>query len=353
MIRNIVTIIVILVATGAVWVFRENTTSNAPAEESSNAQEREEGNQAQKIAGDNERPRETPEVEKQTQAEEPSNSISGIVVESSENIAINPTETATPSASSDDLPATPAQPEPPAAPAEEQKQPTVAPEPKPAVVNSATTFTCENDRDVESRAYVLVLGINNNNDPTGAQTWIDGATAGDIKNSGNLVFAYDKSRSLVDLSADFINRFNSFVDGKKPEEVVVIGWSAGGVIAASQAHRLQVPGSLEIHTVASPLKGYSLGGFLEFLLEEQTGFGREIGLGFGPFLAPPANARVYHHKTVTDSDLSGRCGDFASFCNPRIIQANNLAGAKEFYYPQYDHEPIMHAVAEMVVACRK
>jgi len=214
-------------------------------------------------------------------------------------------------------------------------------------------FACENDMSVNSRAYVLLLGFNNNNNPTGAQTWIDTATAGDVKNRGNLVFAYDKSRSLADLGADFINRFNTFIGEKKPEEVVVIGWSAGGTILASQAHNLRVSGDLEIHTVASPLKGYSLKGFLESLLDGQTGFAREIGLGFGPFVGAPANAKVYHHKTVTDSDLSGRCGNFAAFCNPLTIQNNNLSSAKEFYYPEYDHELIMTAVAQMVINCRK
>jgi len=218
------------------------------------------------------------------------------------------------------------------------------------VQNSA--FICENDTSVASRAYVLLLGINSK-DVDNARAWLESKVGNDPKNKGVMIFSHDAVKSLSVIGDDFVARFNAFVAEKKPDEVIIIGWSAGGTIAASTAHRLSIGGKGEIHTVASPLRGYALKGFLEALLEDSVGFSREIGVGFASFAEAPTNFRVYHHKTVKDSDLSGRCGGFAAFCDPMLIQANNLPNSKEFYYPQYDHEPIMHAVAEMVINCRK
>jgi len=216
----------------------------------------------------------------------------------------------------------------------------------------SSAFVCENDPTVSSRAFVLLLGFDDQNRED-ALGWIEGQIGDDPKNRGVLVFTHNGNDSLASISNDFVASFNEFVAEAMPEEVVIIGWSAGGTIAASTAHRLSVSGKVELHTVASPLRGYSLKGFLEGLLEDLTGFEREIGVGFDPFARAPSNFSVYHHKTVTDSDLSGRCGSFASFCDPKAIQANNLPNSKEFYYPEYDHEPLMHAVAEMVINCRK
>jgi len=229
----------------------------------------------------------------------------------------------------------------------------LAPALLPPPVTQSSSFTCEsNDGNVASRAYVLLLGINNTNTEL-PYRWLNEAVAGDAKNVGTLVFGYKKYDPLAQISQEFLDRFHAFVAEKKPQEVVIFGWSAGGTIAAASASRLNFDGKGEIHTVASPLKGYSLAGFLEFMLEGKYGLEREIGLGFSPWAPAPSNFTVHHHKTVNDSDLSGRCGDFASLCDPKVIQNNNLSGAREYYYPQYDHEPIMHAVTEMVIACRK
>lgn len=212
-------------------------------------------------------------------------------------------------------------------------------------------FTCENDSTVQSRAYVVLLGLNDDN-AEGARQELERLTANDSKTKTIWVYDYSKNDTLENISSDFISKFNSFVDSVKTDEIVIFGDSAGGTIAAYSAHLLKYSGKAELHTNASPLRGYGLSGLIaEIFLKNKTGLNKEIGTGFAPYQAAPANFKVYHHKTVNDSVLS-ECGGMKGFCDVRAIQNNNLPGSKEFYYPQYDHRPLMTAVKSAVVSCR-
>lgn len=229
----------------------------------------------------------------------------------------------------------------------ETTMPLATPAPEPPQI-----FTCENSNSVKSKGYVVLLGLNDN-DPATKETEIRSLTAADPKVKAIFAYDYEKTTKLADISKDFIAKFNAFISKYQPEEVVIIGRSAGGTIAAYSAQSLVLPGMAELHTIASPLRGYGLGDFLAGVFVGETrGLEREIAVGFTPFLPAPKNFKVYHHKTVADSEYKSQCGEFAEFCDVRAIQNNNLSDSKEFYYPQYDHDTIMLAITRKVVACR-
>ena len=128
----------------------------------------------------------------------------------------------------------------------------------------------------------------------------------------------------------------------------LVGFSAGGIIASYSANKLIFSGTIELHTLASPLNGYHIS---DALLDEHTGFFREISAGFDAFES--ANVKAYHHKNVEDEDLRSYCGDNAKYCEPLKIQNNNIPGSKEFFYKQYTHETIMPAVSKLIIDCHQ
>jgi hypothetical protein len=214
------------------------------------------------------------------------------------------------------------------------------------------TFSCENDSSVVStRAYVYLRGFGDHS--PGAIDYQKNLMNADTKVVGILDFDYDEQKSLQTISGEFVSQFNTFAAEHNPEEIIVIGQSAGGTVAAFSASQLNFSGKMEIHTMASPLRGYNLRGFMESFVGDRQGFGREIALGISPFIKPGNNVKSYHHKTVTDSQLTSSCGDFEAFCNAIDIQNNNLPGSKQFSYPKHDHTSIMRAVSKKIIDCHQ
>lgn len=213
-------------------------------------------------------------------------------------------------------------------------------------------YVCENDIHTTSRVYVALLGLNDN-DSARLETRIRKLSSGDTKTKAILIYDYAPTDTLAATSADFTTKFNQFIATQNPDEVIIFGLSAGGTILANSAHDLVVPKKAELHTIASPLKGFGLQGFMGYFLGDKVGLRREIGMGFAPYLPPPKNVTVYHHKTLHDSVYTGACEGSAWLCTTIVeLQNNNLAGSEEFYYSDYDHIPLMEAVMEMVTRCR-
>ena len=211
-----------------------------------------------------------------------------------------------------------------------------------------TVFECENDNSVKSRAYVYLHGLGDHN--PGAFDYQRSLIKDDTKTKDILDFDYDETLTLNEISDDFVSEFNQFVLENNFEEVIIIGQSAGGVIASFSAHKLEFGGVIELHTLASPLNGYHVS---EQFLGDSTGFTREIGLGFDSFTRASENVKVYHHKTVEDKSLRSWCGDYASFCDPLKAQNNNLEGSEEFFYPEHGHTSIMPAVSKLIIDCHQ
>jgi hypothetical protein len=204
-------------------------------------------------------------------------------------------------------------------------------------------FACENDNSVQTRGYVYLHGFGDHN--PNAFDYQRDLIAEDPKTKDILDFDYDEKLSIVGISEDFVSQFDEFVSENDFEEIVIIGQSAGGTIAAYSAHKLNFTGTIELHTLASPLRGCDNKGFAEQFVPGE-GFYREIGIGLGPFLTPANNVRVYHHKTVNDETLT-QCD------TPVLMQYNNIAGSQEFYYPELNHETIMPTVSKIIIDCHK
>ena len=204
-------------------------------------------------------------------------------------------------------------------------------------------YTCENP-EVDSRAYVFLRGFGDHGED--AFSYQESL----LDDEAILDFDYDETALLETISDDFVAQFTAFVAEQDVEEIIILGQSAGGVIASAAAHQLVFEGSIELHTMASPLNGYHVS---EEYLTEQVGFGREIGEGFTSFPTPPKNMIVYHHKTVEDEPFLSRCGENIELCDAVEIQNNNLEGSQEFFYPEETHDSIMETVSELVISCHK
>jgi len=205
------------------------------------------------------------------------------------------------------------------------------------VVVTNDTFVCENNNSVNSRVYVFVRGYGDHN--PASYDYPKTLISNDPKVQGIMDFDYNETTRLEQLSQNFISGFNEFMSGKQVDEVIIIGHSAGGTIAAYSAHKLDFNGTVEIHTLASPLKGCSY-----FLIGQ--GFWADVAPGLGSFTKPGDNVRVYHHKTVNDEVLD-QCGP------PLEVQNNNVESSKEYYYEEYGHGTIVLAVAETIIDCHK
>lgn len=214
-----------------------------------------------------------------------------------------------------------------------------------------TTYTCVNDLSVTSRAYIVLLGLGDD-DPFAKESLIKKLGNHDAKFKGVLAFDYDKNVPLSSIQADFVSSANAFVSAHRPDELIIIGRSAGGTIASSVAHQFAFSGTVELHTIASPLHGVGLGSLADYFAGGRSGFEKEIVAGFTPFTKPPSNWKVFHHKTVTDSFYENACKGTVGACNTASMQNNNISGSLEFFYPVYDHNTIMDAVTENIMSCR-
>ncbi|MBI2579739.1 MAG: hypothetical protein HYW27_02450 [Candidatus Aenigmarchaeota archaeon] len=218
------------------------------------------------------------------------------------------------------------------------------------VIDADAKFPCENDNSVQSRGYILLMGLGDHTKEVWAAEKI--LMEQDPKTRFVLIYDQDENSHIENISKKFLADADAILTENPVEELVIFGSSAGGVTSSYSISRLDFSGPVALHTLASPIGGYDLTGWKAQFLGDRQGFLRDIAIGFGPFEKPGDNVKVYHHKTVTDTILKDYyCGDMAAFCDVREIQNNNIEGSKEFYYPQYDHDTIMGAVIRDVLKC--
>ena len=210
-------------------------------------------------------------------------------------------------------------------------------------------FVCQNDPSIGSRAYIFVRGFGDHD--IKAFDFQRQLLKSDIKTKDTLDFDYDEKKTLGELSDQFVTAFTKFAAKNNVDEIIILAESAGGIIASNSTHRFDdFDGRIEIHTLASPLRGYNIPE--TFVDNNRVGFGRDIALGLDEFEKAPNNTTVFHHKTIEDSILQEACGKFAKFCDPVQIQNNNLERSKIYFYPEEDHSSIVETVSEMVISCK-
>lgn len=207
------------------------------------------------------------------------------------------------------------------------------------VLISESRFSCISDE--KNVSYVFVHGLGDNN----PRAFDYHKTLIGNKNSMN--YMYDPGLGLQELSDDFVLEFNEFAKAQNVNEIIILGQSAGGVVASQAASRLKFDGVIQLHTQASPINGYNIP---EQFLSDQSGFSKDLALGIEPFETPGNNVYVYHHKTIDDVELESYCGAFSSFCNGLRIQDNNIDGALEYFYNE-SHKSIMHPVSKLIIDC--
>src|SRR3989338_11579531 len=212
-------------------------------------------------------------------------------------------------------------------------------------------FQCENDdTNIQSRGYVLLMGLGDH----GKAGWDVEKLLMEKDPKAKFVLIYDQDENshLEDISKKFLADMEGLLRKSPVDELVIFGSSAGGVTSSYSISKLNFSGPIALHTLSSPLNGYDFRGIGEAFIGERGVFEKEIALGLEPFETPGKNVKVYHHKTVTDTILTDHyCGDFAALCDPIKIQNNNIEGSKEFYYPEYDHNPLMNFVIREVLKC--
>ena len=224
---------------------------------------------------------------------------------------------------------------------EQSEEPQVPNENGPIIGDAV--FVCENDNSVQSRGYVYLHGFGDHN--PNAFDYQRSLIENDPKTKDILDFYYDEKLSIAEISEYFIAKFDEFVSKNDFGEIIIIGQSAGGTVAAYSVHKLNFSGTIELHTLASPLRGCDNKGFKSAFVPGE-GFYREIGIGFDPFIIPVDNVKVYHHKTINDETLT-QCD------TPIEMQYNNVPGSKEFYYEELSHETIMPTVSKTIIECHK
>ncbi len=200
----------------------------------------------------------------------------------------------------------------------------------------------------ERVGYVYVRGFGED-DPDAAYA-IDEAAKMDSRYVGLLDYDYDEALELEQITNIFLEKLEDFVGAKRPDALVVFGFSAGGTVISSAAHALNFDGPVQLHTMASPLSGYHVA---ELFLADREGYLRELAAGIQAYLPPTENVSAVHHKTVTDKVLVDFCENAKKFCDPLKVQNNNLKGSADFYYPQESHNSIVMTVVDKVMACQK
>lgn len=220
---------------------------------------------------------------------------------------------------------------------------------KEETVFSTPNFSCENNPDIESRGFVILLGLGNHD----KDYWNTEKQIMESDSKTRFVIIYDQNEesNIYEISQKFLADMNETLEEHDVDELVLMGISAGGVTASYSISRLDFSGDVALHTLASPLKGYGLSGPMQAFLGERQGYLRDIAVGFKAFEPPGENVKVYHHKTVNDTILRAYCGEYSSFCDPVKIQNNNLKVSKEFFYPRLDHDPLAKEVIRTVLSC--
>jgi len=211
----------------------------------------------------------------------------------------------------------------------------------PNIEITDNVFECENDNSILSRAYIILLGFGDHN----LNQYLDKEEVilQNSKTKGVLVYDYNENLSLEEISNDFIQETNSFIQPLNAEELILIGISAGGTVASYSLNKLDFEGIVKLHTIASPLRGCDNGGFRKKFVEGE-GFWREIGIGLDQFITPSLNYMAYHHKTVQD--------EYLEQCYSAVeMQNNNLENSKEFYYPEENHGSIVNLIFDKILSC--
>ncbi len=209
------------------------------------------------------------------------------------------------------------------------------------------SFSCENNNSIAKRGYVLLMGLGDH----GKDGWYTEKKymEQDPETEFVLIYDQDETKHLPEISEKFLADMHSLLKQKPVDELVIFGASAGGVTAAYSIAKLNFSGPVALHTLSSPLKGY---GFPDAVLGNRQGYLLDIARGLARFQKPLANVRVYHHKPVTDTILVDHyCNGVTFLCNAVQIQNNNIEGSKEFFYSNYDHNPLMKVVIPKVLKC--
>ena len=221
-------------------------------------------------------------------------------------------------------------------------------------LNSDAKFSCENDNTkVKKRGYVFLMGLASHY----KDEWRKEREfmQQDPKATFVEIYDQDENSQIDEISRKFLIDMKVLLNKYPVDELVLFGSSAGGITASYSISRfnteLNFTGSIALHTMAAPIKGYDLTGIRANFIGDRKGYLKDIAVGFKPFETPEENVKVYHHKTVTDENLLDRCGAMKSFCDIFEIQNNNIKGSKEFFYPKYDHATIMRGVVRMVLPC--
>src|SRR3989344_3096070 len=119
------------------------------------------------------------------------------------------------------------------------------------IIISNNTYKCENSN--LKKAYVLVHGFGDHNmlrfNPQ--KKLIKEKNASTI-----LDYSYNEFLSLDEIAEDFSNKVNKALLKTDAEKIIVIGYSAGGIIASFSLSKIQTDKLIDLHTIASPLKGY-------------------------------------------------------------------------------------------------
>ena len=215
---------------------------------------------------------------------------------------------------------------------------------------SSDTYICTANQSIASRGYIVIHGAGG---PDAGKTTIKNAVSVDPNFGGYLYFTYDANQETLNtIGTRFVSEYNTFAT-QEFDEIIIYGQSAGGVVASYAAHLLGNATYIEVHTLASPLNGYKFGSAAEQIAQQFTGLNKEIGLCINPYAKPPANVKIFHHKTVEAQTLRSSCGAFASLCSPKVIQDNNVPGSSEFAYPKETHDSIINTVVKETLSCRK
>ena len=218
-------------------------------------------------------------------------------------------------------------------------------------------FECENDNGVKSRGYVFLMGLYET--LPNAYEEIRKIMESDPKAKFVKIYGDDGFRHIDEISNQFVKDVHSWIKeqenkGEPIEELIIFGASAGGVTASYSIAKINFTGHVAVHTLSSPINGYDLTGFRARFIDNRQGYLQDISIGFEPFEKPGNNVKVYHHKTVTDTILIDHyCSNTKFFCDTLKVQNNNIEGSKDFYYPQYDHNPLIQNVTREVLKCYK
>jgi len=213
-------------------------------------------------------------------------------------------------------------------------------------------FNCENETTLQSQAYIIVAGAGSKSFKTTKLLNRAQANKKDrLQKMGHLlfqnprtqavmIFKYDDRASSYKINRRLMRDIQSFVHKITVDELILLGISAGGNLLAKYSENIPFDGEMEIHTISSPLNGYSLARFGQPMIEHfapaetygSHGFYREIGAGMQAYAPAPGQIRVYHHKEGSTADnLISHCGQFRGHCDPLKIQYNNVPGSQEFY----------------------